>query len=58
MMNTTITDEEESRLHAWIDEDNSFEDNPWMMTDETGRPLNFITAWRTMLELKAEHESA
>ena len=30
-------------------------DNPWLMSGVDGRPLDFITAWRDMLSLEAEH---
>ena len=54
-MNTIMTVEEHDRLRNWVEDGNDANDNPWYMAGEDGRPLDFITAWRVMLELEKEH---
>lgn len=54
-MNTALTAEEKCRLRKWIADGNDPAYNPWLMSGEDGRPLNFISAWRDMLSLEAEH---
>ncbi|MDD3228627.1 hypothetical protein SDC9_193797 [bioreactor metagenome] len=54
-MNTALTAEEKCRLRKWIADGNDPADNPWLMSGVDGRPLDFITAWRDMLSLEAEH---
>jgi hypothetical protein len=56
-MNTTMTAEERRRLRKWIADGNDAADNPWLMAGEDGRPLDFITAWREMLDLKGQHDA-
>lgn len=54
-MNTALTPEERRELNKWVSEANKPADNPWYMAGENGAPLDFITAWRTMLEMEEEH---
>ena len=56
-MNTTMTAEERRRLRKWIADGNDAADNPWLMAGEDGRPLDFITAGREMLDLKGQHDA-
>jgi len=56
-MNTALTAEEKCRLRKWIADGNDAADNPWLMAGEDGRPLDFITAWREMLDLKGQHDA-
>ena len=56
-MNTTMTAEERRRLRKWIADGNDAADNPWLMAGEDGRPLDFITACREMLDLKGQHDA-
>lgn len=52
-----MTTEEKERLREWVEAGNSVHDNPWCMVGEDGRPLDFITAWRDMLDLKKQYDA-
>ena len=41
-----LTRDERQGLNEWIKDGNSVHDNPWHMADESGRPMDFITALR------------
>ncbi|MBO5108907.1 MAG: hypothetical protein J6B97_10815 [Bacteroidales bacterium] len=50
-----LTPNEQKELNTWLAEGNSENSNPWYMTDESGKELDFVSAMRTVAELAAEH---
>lgn len=50
-----LTPNEQKELNAWLAEGNSENSNPWYMTDESGKELEFVSAMQTVAELAAEH---
>ena len=46
MKTTDMTQEEREELLAWVKEGNSVYANPGLLSDDRGRPMDFITALR------------
>ena len=47
---------EERRLAwNWVRQGENLFDNPWFLYDESGQPMDFISAMRTIYELRSEH---
>lgn len=51
----SVTQEERDELIAWVRGGNSVYDNPWLMADEQGRPLDYITAVREVNDYRITH---
>ena len=47
--------EEQQQTWKWIRQGKSLFDNPWLLYDESGWPMDFISAMRTIYELRNEH---
>ena len=48
----SLSFEEKSELTEWVDDGNSVYDNPFDLYDEKGRPLDFITGLRFLIDLR------
>ena len=48
----SLTFEEKSELREWVDDGNSVYDNPFDFYDEKGRPLDFITGRRILIDIR------
>ena len=46
-----ITESEMQDLHEWVASGNSVYDNPCLMSDESGRPMDFINGCRMAFEM-------
>lgn len=47
---------EERRLAwNWVRRGENLFDNPWLLYDGSGQPMDFISAMRTIYELRNEH---
>lgn len=47
---------EERRLAwNWVRQGENLFDNPWFLYDGSGQPMDFISAMRTIYELRNEH---
>jgi hypothetical protein len=57
MRGLDITPEERRELVAWIQAENSVYDNPWCMTDESGRLMDYITATHMARDLASQYAS-
>ena len=49
-----LTPNERAELNAWLAEGNSENSNPWYMTDERGKELDFVSAMRLVTTLAEE----
>ena len=49
-----LTPNERAELNAWLAEGNSETSNPWYMTDESGKELDFVSAMRLVTTLAEE----
>ena len=49
-----LTPNERAELNAWLAEGNSENSNPWYMTDESGKELDFVSAMRLVITLAEE----
>jgi len=47
-----VSQDERQELIDWIDTGNSVYDNPWNMADESGRPMDYLTAIRVNDDLR------
>ncbi len=50
-----MTPAERQDLFAWINSGQSANDNPWFMADEDGNPMDYLTAMRTVNDLRTQH---
>jgi len=48
----SLSFEEKTELREWVDIGNSVYDNPFDLYDEKGRPLDFITGLRILIETR------
>ncbi len=55
MANGTISMTEREELLDWIESGNSVLTNPWLMADERGNPMDYLSAVRTAEELRIQH---
>ena len=53
--NTDVSPAERQDLLGWIRDGNSVYDNPWLMTDESGRLLDYVQAMRIADDLEQQH---
>ena len=53
--NNDMTPAERNDLLAWISSGQSANDNPWFMADENGNPMDYLTAMRTVNDLRTQH---
>jgi len=44
--------DERKRLRKWVSDGNSVFDNPYLMTDDSGRPLDYINAIRITADMR------
>lgn len=49
-----LTPNEQKELNAWLAEGNPENSNPWDMTDESGKDLDFVSAMRLVTILAEE----
>ena len=47
--------EERRQAWRWIRQGQNLFDNPWFLYDESGQPMDFISAMRTIYELRNEY---
>ena len=52
-----MTSQEREDILDWVKDGNSVRENPWLMTDEHGNPMDYLSAVRTADELRAQHEA-
>lgn len=50
-----LTPNEQKELQAWLAEGNPENSNPWYMTDESGKELDFVSAMWLVSALAEEH---
>ena len=46
-----MTEDERHDLHEWVADGNSPYDNPFLLCDDSGRPMDYINACRMALEM-------
>ena len=49
-----LTPNEQKELQIWLAEGNPENSNPWDMTDESGKELDFVSAMRLVITLAEE----
>ena len=49
-----LTPNERAELNTWLAEGNPVRSNPWDMTDESGKELDFVSAMRLVITLAEE----
>ncbi len=49
-----MTPEERKDILVWIKSGESVRENPWLMTDDYGVPMDYLSAMRTAEELRAQ----
>lgn len=47
--------EEQRQAWNWVHQGENLFDNPWFLYDESGQPMDFISAMRTIYELRNEN---
>jgi hypothetical protein len=52
-----MTSQERQDILDWVKGGNSVRENPWLMTDEQGNPMDYLSAVRAADELRARHEA-
>ena len=51
-----LTTEERIALHDWVTDGSSVYENGWWITDEGGKPLCFIEAFRLVADMRSHPE--
>jgi hypothetical protein len=57
MKSQDMTPQERQDLLAWVKEGESVRSNPWLMCDEQGNPMDYLSAMRAADELRTQHEA-
>lgn len=57
MKNQNMTPQERQDLLVWMKEGESVRANPWLMCDEQGNPMDYLSAMRSADELRLQHEA-
>ena len=52
-----LTDEELNELREWVSQGNSVYDNPCYMSEDNGKPMNYIEAVRIMTDMRENPEN-
>jgi hypothetical protein len=55
LKNTDMTSDERKEVLNWVSAGESVRENPWLMTDDDGYPLDYLAAKRTFEELREQH---
>ena len=48
----TASPEERRQTWRWVKQDHDLSDNPWLLYDDSGWPMDFISALRVIDEIK------
>jgi len=52
-----LTDEERKDLHEWVADGNSVYDNPYYMSEDNGKPMDYIEAIRITADMRENPEN-
>jgi hypothetical protein len=55
LKSTDMTPDERKEVLDWVKAGESVRENPWLMTDDDGYPLDYLTAKRVDEELRERH---
>ena len=51
----SVSPEECRQAWCWVRQGQNLFDNPWFLYDESGQPMDFISAMRTIYQLRNEN---
>lgn len=52
-----IKPEEREKVCSWVNKGNSVYNNPWLLYSESGHPLDYVTAMRTVADMEENPET-